>query len=119
MISNSWFRVVLELYQSAELALSKTKTAATTGRDTISRATTMFGLVMPGSRMLPYFITAAPPRDPKIAGVTLSINTRQGRKKHTQQSRSYLLPVKNTYINSCLDPNTKIVSLPSVADMIF
>jgi len=50
---------------SDELALSKIKTAATTGRDTISRASTMFGLVMSGSRMLPYFMTAAPPTDPR------------------------------------------------------
>uniref|UniRef100_A0A0E0GE87 Uncharacterized protein n=1 Tax=Oryza nivara TaxID=4536 RepID=A0A0E0GE87_ORYNI len=33
--------------------------------DTINKATTMFGLVMSGNRMLPYLIAAAPPTDPR------------------------------------------------------
>ena len=38
--------------------------ATTTGVDIITRACKMFGLVISGKKMLPYFITAAPAKEP-------------------------------------------------------
>ena len=55
-----------------ELSLSKTRTAAAMGRDTMSSASTMLGRVMSGSSTLPYFTAAADgPRRQEVARVIL------------------------------------------------
>lgn len=51
-------------YSASRLCLIRRKTATITGVEIITKASKMFGLVIWGKMMLPYFMIAAPARDP-------------------------------------------------------